>query len=211
MLNRLFGLMLAACLSLSVSAADLVEGQDYKLLATPQPTATGKKVEVAEFFWYRCPHCFQLEPALNAWARTLPKTAELRRIPAVFSDSWLPGAKIYYTLKQMKLVDKLHEEVFDAYHLDNLDLNDPKVLASWVAKQGVDSKKFMAIYNSFSLHTLASKNAALTAPYELRGVPAFVVDGKYATSQSMTQTEKRLFEVLDQLIAKARAERAKRP
>lgn len=208
MFHRLFGLALAACLSFSVVAADLSEGRDYKVLKSPQPTVTGNKVEVAEFFWYRCPHCFQLEPSLNAWLKKLPNDAELRRVPAVFNEKWLHEAKIYYTLKQMKLDGRLHTEVFDAYHLDNLDLTDLKVLADWLKKQGVDSKKFMAIYNSFSIHGLAARGTTMTAPYELRGVPAFVVDGKYATAQSMTQTEKRLFEVLDQLIAKARAERA---
>jgi thiol:disulfide interchange protein DsbA len=210
MFNRLYGLALAACLSFSVHAAAPVEGVDYKVLKATQPTTTGKKVEVAEFFWYKCPHCFQLEPSLNSWKQKLPKDAELRRVPAVFNDTWLPGAKIFYALKQMKLVDKLHTEVFDAYHLDNLDLNDPKVLADWVAKQGVDRKKFMDIYNSFSVQTQASMGARVAAPYELRGVPAFVIDGKYATSQSMTGSEQKLFETLDALIVKARAERARK-
>lgn len=211
MFQRLLGLVMAACISLSVHAAGApVEGVDFKRLKSPQPTATGKKIEVAEFFWYRCPHCYQLEPALNKWLKTLPKDAEMRRIPAVFSPDWMPAAKIFYTLKQMKLDGKLHEEVFDAIHLDDINLNDPPVLFDWVAKKGVDRKKFEAIYNSFSVQTQAAQGTRLSDPYELRGVPTFVIDGKYQTSQSMTQTEARLFEVIDQLIARARTERAKK-
>lgn len=208
MFQRLLGLVTAAFLSFSVYAADPVAGVDYKILKTPQPVASGNKVEVAEFFWYRCPHCYHLEPALATWLKKLPRDAQMRRIPAVFNEGWLPGAKLYYTLSQMKLVDKLHTEVFDAIHLDNLDLGDPAVLGDWIAKKGVDRKKFEALYNSFSIQALAAQGSRVAAPYELRGVPAFVVDGKYQTSQSMTGTEARLFEVLDQLIAKARAERA---
>lgn len=210
MFKRLIGLVLAAFVTVTAHAAPPVEGVDYKRLKSPQPVTTGSKIEVAEFFWYRCPHCFQLEPALQAWQKKLPRDAEIRRVPAVFSEGWLPGARLYYSLKFMKLEPRLHAEVFDAYHLDNLSLDDPAVLGDWIAKQGVDRKKFMEMYNSPSVHVQAAQGSRVAAPYELRGVPAFVVDGKYATSQSMTGSEARLFETLDALIAKARAERKKR-
>jgi len=162
---------------------------------------------VLEFFWYRCPHCFQLEPALNTWLKTLPKDAQVRRVPAVFRDDWMPGAKLYYTLEQMGLLDKLHDKVFDAYHVEKINLNDPGVLGDWIAKQGVDRKKFEGIYHSFSTQSKATQGARLATAYAISGVPAFVIDGKYATSASMAGSQARLFEVLDQLIVKARAER----
>ncbi|HJX57635.1 MAG TPA: thiol:disulfide interchange protein DsbA/DsbL, partial [Thiobacillus sp.] len=184
------------------------EGHDYALVKNPQPVATGSKVEVLEFFWYRCPHCFQLEPGINAWLKTLPKDAQVRRVPAVFRDDWMPGAKLYYTLEQMNLLDSLHAKVFDAYHVENINLNDPAILGGWIARQGVDRKKFEGIYNSFSTQSKATQGARLATTYAISGVPAFVIDGKYATSMSMTGSEARLFEVLDQLIVKARAERS---
>ena len=177
------------------------------ITATPQPVATGKKIEVLEFFWYRCPHCFQLEPALNTWLKTLPKDTQVRRVPAVFRDDWMPGAKLYYTLEQMGLLDTLHDKVFDAYHVEKINLNEPAVLGDWIAKQGVDRKKFEGIYNSFSTQSKATQGARLATAYAISGVPAFVIDGKYATSVSMAGSQARLFEVLDQLIVNARAER----
>jgi thiol:disulfide interchange protein DsbA len=81
------------------------------------------------------------------------------------------------------------------------------VLGGWIAKQGVDRKKFDGVYRSFSVQSKATQGGRLTTAYAISGVPAFVVDGKYATSVSMTGSPQRLFEVLDQLIAKARAER----
>jgi len=101
----------------------------------------------------------------------------------------------------------LHNKVFDAYHLENINLNDPAVLGSWIAKQGVDRNKFEAIYNSFSIQAKATQGAKLATVYAITGVPAFIVDGKYSTSMAMTGSEPRLFEVLDQLIGMARAER----
>ncbi len=209
MFNRALAFLAAAVFSLSALAAgpEAFEGHDYTRLKNPQPVATGNKIEVLEFFWYRCPHCFQLEPALDNWLKKLPRDAQVRRIPAVFRDDWMPGAKLYYTQEQMGVLDKLHRKVFDAYHLENINLNDPAVLGGWVAKQGIDRKKFEGIYNSFSTQSKATQGARLATAYAITGVPAFIIDGKYATTVSMTGSEARLFEVLDQLIAKARAER----
>lgn len=213
MFTRTLVFFTAALLSLSTFAAgpDAFEGHDYTRLKKAQPVATGKKIEVLEFFWYRCPHCFHLEPGLEAWLKKLPKDAQVRRVPAVFRDDWMPGAKIYYTLEQMKLLDRLHRKVFEAYNVENLNLNDPAVLGAWVARQGVDRAKFEAIYNSFSTQSKALQGARLATAYAITGVPAFFIDGKYATSMSMTNSESRLFEVLDQLIVKARTERGGKP
>ncbi len=209
MLARALVFLVSAVFSLSAFAApdEAFEGHDYTRLDAPQRVATGNKVEVLEFFWYRCPHCFRLESELNTWLKTLPKDAQIRRVPAVFRDDWMPGAKLYYTLEQMNLLGRLHDRVFDAYHVDNLNLNDPAVLGNWIARQGVDRKKFEGIYRSFSVQSKATQGARLATTYGISGVPAFVVDGKYSTSVAMTGSPQRLFEVLDQLIAKARAER----
>jgi thiol:disulfide interchange protein DsbA len=210
MFTRMLAVFTAAVLSFSAYADSdaAFEGHDYTRLNNPQPVATGKKVEVLEFFWYRCPHCFQLEPGLSAWSKTLPKDAQIRRVPAAFRADWTPGAKLYYTLEQMGLLARLHEKVFNAYHVDNLNLDDPAILGDWMTKQGVDRKKFEAIYNSFSTQSKVTKGSRLASAYAINGVPAFIIDGKYATSMSMTQSEPRLFEVLNQLIAKARTERS---
>jgi len=209
MFTRTLAFAAAALFSLSTLAAgpEAFEGHDYARVKNPQPVTTGKQVEVLEFFWYRCPHCFQLEPGLNTWLKNLPKDVQVRRVPAVFRDDWMPGAKLYYTLEQMGLLNRLHTKVFDAYHVENINLNDPAVLGDWIAKQGVDRKKFEGIYNSFSTQSKATQGARLATAYAITGVPAFIIDGKYATSVSMTGSPARLFEVLDQLIVKARAER----
>jgi len=210
MFTRALAVFAAAVLSWSAFAAPdaAFEGHDYTRLGQAQPVATGKKIEVLEFFWYRCPHCFQLEPGLNTWLKKLPQDAQVRRVPAVFRDDWMPGAKLYYALEQMGQLNRLHHKVFDAYHLENLNLNDPGVLGGWIAKQGVDRQKFEGIYNSFSTQSKATQGARLATTYGITGVPTFIIDGKYVTSAGMTGSETRLFDVLDQLIAKARAERS---
>lgn len=209
MLNRVLALFAAATLSVAAHAvvAPPVEDLEYLTQKVPHAVPAGKKIEVMEFFWYRCPHCYKLEPALNIWLAKLPKDVQIKRIPAVFNDSWLPGAKIFYALRAVG-ADKLHDKVFAAYHRDNLDLNNEAVLMDWIAKQGVDRAKFQAAYQSFSTQSKAMQGGMLARAYDLKGVPSFVVDGRYVTSETMAGSEPRLFEVLDQLIAKAQKARA---
>lgn len=185
------------------------EGTDYQRLNRPLAVETGKKIEVVEFFWYRCPHCNQLEPAFEAWAKKLPADVKLRRVPTVFNQQWLPAAKLYYALADMGVLDKLHGKVFDAYHKDKLDLDDEAKLMAWVKQQGLDEAKFQAAYRSFSTQASAMKGTQAARDAGVSGVPSLLVDGKYLTAVSMTYTEDRLFEVLDQLIQRARSERAK--
>jgi thiol:disulfide interchange protein DsbA len=191
--------------ALAVEPAE--EGTDYKRLSKPVAVETGRQIEVVEFFWYRCPHCNQLEPGLSAWARKLPADAKLRTVPAILNPNWLPGAKLHYALADLGALDRLHAKVFEAYHKDKLDLDDEDQLMAWVRKQGLNEAKFRAAYRSFSVQTRAMKGDRSARAAGITGVPALMVDGKYLTSISMTYTEERLFEVLDQLIQRARKER----
>ncbi|MEW6133205.1 MAG: thiol:disulfide interchange protein DsbA/DsbL [Pseudomonadota bacterium] len=192
----------------ALAADPAEEGVDYRRLARPLPVETGKEIEVVEFFWYRCPHCSQLQPGLSAWAQKLPADVKLRPVPAVLNQSWLPAAKLSYALEDMGALHRLHDEVFRAYHKDNLDLDNEAELLAWVKKQGLDAARFQSAYNSFSVQTRAMKGAQLARNAGIAGVPTLMVDGKYLTSISMTYTEERLFEVLDQLIERARRERS---
>ena len=194
MFTRALAFFAAAVLSLSALAApeEVFEGHDYTRVSVPQPVATGKKIEVLEFFWYRCPHCNQLEPGLDTWLKKLPKDAQIRRVPAVFRDDWMPGAKIYYTLAQMGLLNRLHQKVFDAYHVEGLNLNDPAVLGDWVVKQGVDRKKFENIYNSFSTQSKAMQGAQLARTYGIMGVPAFIIASAYSADWTEAKSMPRL-------------------
>lgn len=206
MLNRLLVLLTTAILFF-VSPAFAETDAGYVKLAKPQPVTTGKKIELTEFFWYRCPHCYELEPALNAWLKKLPKDVHLHRIPAVFRDDWMPAAKLYYALQDVG-AERLHGAVFDAYHLDNFDLDNPATLMDWIAKKGVDRAKFEASYNSFSTQSKAMRGTMVGRTYGLKGVPSFAVDGKYVTSESLAGSREALFATLDKLIVQARKERA---
>jgi thiol:disulfide interchange protein DsbA len=186
-----------------------VAGKDFQLINPPQPTESGNKIEVIEFFSYACPHCHSLQPSLATWLKRKPADVEFRRIPAVFQDNWIPFARIFYTLDAMGLVDKLHHDVFAAIHDQRVRLQEPKVLFDWVASKGVDKQNFIDTYNSFSVQSRTQRATDVTRRYNVPFTPAIVVDGRYLTGPSMTATGNavdydRFFKVLDQIIASAR-------
>lgn len=199
---------LLALLFCSAAAAAVQPGKDYRSLQPPQPVETGKNVEVLEFFWYGCPHCYSLQPSFKAWLKKQPKDVELRRIPAVLADNWLPLTRTYYALDALDLVGKFHDAVFAAVHEKNIRLEDPKLLFDWVAKQGVDRQKFADVYQSFAVQNQTQRAAQLTRSYGVTGTPTIVVDGKYLTAPSMAGSYERFSEILDELVALARKSRS---
>lgn len=221
-LKRLYIIFAAASLLLPAApAAALTLGKDYRLVNPPQPTATGPRVEVLEFFWYGCPHCRNLQPPLENWLKTAPADVEFKRVPTAFDASWLQLARTYFALEAMGLVGKLHQDLFAAIHdqrtLDPRALaRDPAALFDWVGSKGVDRQKFVDTYNSFGVNSRTQRTLALTRNYDINGTPSIVVDGRYLTAPSMVLTADnridyaRFFQVLDELIAMARKDRNKK-
>jgi thiol:disulfide interchange protein DsbA len=209
---RLAVWFLALTLSAGTSAQP-APGKDYQLINPAQPTASGTKVEVIEFFSYTCPHCSTLQSPLHSWLKKKPADVEFRRAPVVFQDSWLPLATAYHAFDAMGLVDKLHLPLFAAIH-DQRTLEikglfrDQKPLFDWVAKQGVDRQKFVEVYNSFGVRSRTNRSIELPGNYHVTSTPTLVVDGKYLTTPAMVGSYERFFQVLDQVIAMARKERA---
>ena len=205
---RLFAALI--CFSMAAgSASAQVAGKDFQAVSPPQPTETGNKIEVIEFFSYGCPHCYTLEAPLSAWLKRKPADVEFRRIPVIFNDAWTPFARLYYALEAMGLVEKLNRDVFAALHDQKVRLQDPNVLPGWIASKGVDKQKFMDTYNSFSVQSRTQRSAELNRRYGVEFTPALVVDGRYLTGPSMTATSRdvdydKFFKVLDHLIATAR-------
>lgn len=186
-------------------AAAPLEGKHFSRLQMPQPTEPAGKVEVIEFFWYGCPHCGDFEPVLKSWTKKLPADVAFRKVPAIFRDSWAPGARIYYTLEGMGLLEKLNDAVFHAMLREKINLNDEKVLFDWVAKKGVDRQKFADMYKSFAVDGKVRKAAEMTQEYGFGGVPVVIVGGKYMPASNLG-TFGDMLRVVDGLIDMNRAE-----
>lgn len=195
-------LLLVLPLSLAMPAAQAADaGIDYAALSPAQRTdVKSGQVEVLEFFWYRCPHCYNMEPEVQSWEKKLPRNVVFKRVPGILSDGWVPLARAFYALEALDLVDKLHADVFKAIHSQGMDLNNPEAFFDWAVTKGVDRQKLAAAYNSFGVNSKVMRAKQMTQAYKLTGVPAFAVNGKYTTSAYMTGSHAKLFEVLDELV-----------
>lgn len=180
-------------------------GVEYRELSPAQTTDTVGKIEVIEFFWYGCPHCYNFEPVLEPWLKTLPKDTQFRRIPAIFSDEWEKSARAYYALEAIGEGEHLHKPLFDAIHQSSkLKVENEAALTEWLGKQGVDTKKFSAAYRSFSVESKVKRAKQLTQAYKFEGVPAMAVNGKYVVITDNIKSFEQMLAVSDYLIDQVR-------
>jgi thiol:disulfide interchange protein DsbA len=192
-------------------ALALDAGKDYKELSPAQPVEVKRgQIEILEFFWYGCPHCFELEPELNAWAKRQGKDVVIRRVPGVLNPSWAALTRAYYALEAIGQVERLHGDVFNAIHVQGMDLSPPERFFDWAVTKGVERKKIADAYNSFAVNTKTMRAQQMTAAYKLNGVPGFAINGKYVTSAYMAGSVPAVFKVLDELIAQERKKNGKK-
>ena len=194
----------AAVFALSIGTAHAQA--TFGKLAVPQPSEGGGKIEVIEFFWYGCPHCYALEPAVNTWLKNAPKDVVFKRIPANPSEGWGEMARVYYTLEAMGLLDKYHQRVFDAMHRDNVNLGNKRIREEWLAKNGIDVAKYHDVEKSFSVVTNLARARQLTQAYQVDTVPRLIVNGRYYASENLTVDK--VFPTVDQMIAQVRKEKS---
>jgi len=204
-------LMIVAMLAAAAGGAAWGQTTPYATLSPPQPTGDNGKIEVIEFFWYGCPHCYHLEPEVNAWAKALPPDVVFKRVPAYPSESWGELARVFYTLEAMGKLTELHDKVFDAIHKDNVNLVNKKIRDDWLAKHGIDPAKYEEISKSFTVATNMQRDKQMTMNYKVDGVPRLVVGGKYYTSGELAGGADKIFPVVNEMIAKVRAEQGGKP
>jgi len=161
-----------------------VEGQQYKRLGQPLPTAAGK-VEVVEFFWYGCPHCFAFDPALEAWVKKLPADVAFRRVHVGFRGNVRLHQRMFYALEAMGKEAEVHTAIFNSFHRERMDLDDEKSIVALIGRLGLDAAKFKDAFNSFGVSTKAQQATKLSESFNIDGVPAIGVGGRFLTSPAM--------------------------
>ena len=209
MLKRLVT-ALAMFLAAGLAQAQPTAGVEYRVLSPAQPTDAPGKIEVVEFFWYGCPHCYEFEPVLEPWVKKLPKDVQFRRIPAMFNDEYARGARAFYALDAIGQEERLHKALFDAVHTGSrLRVGDEAALTEWLGKHGVDTKKFAAAYRSFSVESKLKRALQLTQAYKIDGVPTMAVDGKYVIVTDKIRSFEQLISFTDYLIEQSRKKEGK--
>lgn len=199
------GLLAAMALFVNAGAsAEGFQGRPYNVMDPAQPTST-KKIEVLEFFFYECSHCFHLHPLLAAWEKSKPKDVELSYVPTMFRDSTEPLARTYYALESLDQIKQLDDAIYRAIHVEQLPLYDLNSIGSFVAKHGVDRNKFTAAYSSFTVQSKVTRAKQMIRSYGINGTPTLVVEGKYVITGLQPDETIR---TLNELVAKVRKERS---
>jgi len=187
-----------------VSAAEWQEGTHYKELSSPVRTDSSETIEVAEVFWYGCPHCYNFKPLVESWAEDVPEDVDFVKIPAALGQSWEPHAKAFYALEAMGELDKVHDALFDALARDRRPLNSGEALAEFVSDHGVNGEEFLKTYNSFGVNARMQKAQSKIRGARITGTPTMLVNGKYTVSASMAGSHEAVLEVVDYLIEQER-------
>jgi thiol:disulfide interchange protein DsbA len=162
-----------------------VEGTDYLALKTPLNLPRTGKVEVIEFFWYGCPHCYDFEPTIEPWIAKLPADVSFRRVPAAFNARWEFHQQIFCTWEAMGVVDKMHTRTFDRFHKTGKPIDKLEDLLAFAQESGLDVEAVKKAWNSFGVHTKMAQDKQLVEAYRIDGVPTIGIQGRYTTGPSM--------------------------
>ena len=204
----------AATSSSSAAAASGIQWQDgvnYTRVVPAQPTNVGGgQVEVLEFFWYACPHCFALEPTLSSWLKAKPAYITFTRVPVQWNEGQRSLARLFYTLDSMGKLNEFHSEIFKEIQVngDPLIGADPNNAAAaerlqlaFIKKLGLSDTGFEKAYRDMNVETALQRADQFVQRYRVTAVPDFVVNGKYITDVGMAGNPDRLMSLLGDLAA----------
>lgn len=171
------------------------------------PRSTPGKIDVVEFFWYGCIHCYNFEPKVNAWYKKLPSDVVFTKVPIVFQSqrvNFQGHQRLYYTLEAMGKLEQAHSKVFEAMHKDKKLLADEAQIFDFAESIGLKREEFANVYKSFGVNAKCAQAKALFESYGADGVPTLGVDGKFFTSASIAGSEDNAIRVAEALIKRQR-------
>jgi len=203
----LLGLALAAACVTAV--AQSISPKDFQVLDPPRRVTTGERVEVLEFFYYGCPVCYEAQPHIARWLMKAGPGVAVIRVPAAFTESSESFARTFYTLGAMNQIARLHWPLYENHHFDGKELNEEKNVVAWVSANGVDAARFTELWHSEQVKAQVDVAKKSLETYGVKGVPTFVVDGKYLTSARLAGSVPRMVETVQYLVERAAGERKK--
>lgn len=204
----------AATSSTAAAAASGTQWQDgvsYTRVVPAQPTnVAAGQVEVLEFFWYACPHCYALESTLSTWLKSKPAYITFIRVPVEWNEGHRSLARLFYAVEAMGKLNDLHSEIFKEIQ----DKGDPllgadptnaaaaeRVQLAFIKRQGLSDADFEKAYHDMNVETAMQRADQLVQRYRVSSVPMFVVNGKYITDVSMAGGPEKLTSLLNDLAA----------
>ncbi|MFA5938974.1 MAG: thiol:disulfide interchange protein DsbA/DsbL [Sinimarinibacterium sp.] len=205
-----FALFAFACSA--QDAATFTEGKQYKKVREVQAPADPKRIEVAEFFWYGCPHCYAFDPTIEAWAKKRAGDVDFVRVPSTLGrKEGVMHAKAFYSAEALNVGEKMHKPLFEAIQNDHIPLtSEAEIQFLFNKTTGIMPDVFSATFKGFAVDARVRKAEQLAMSYGITSVPTVVVGGKYITGAAMAGGFDQATKAIDFLVDKVRKERAGR-
>jgi thiol:disulfide interchange protein DsbA len=199
-------LFLAPLIALSVpaQAQDYVEGEHYELISPQVRGATGK-IEVTEFFWYGCGHCYNFEPIITQWKKSLADDVVVIGSPAMWNAPMEIHAQAFYTAEVLGVLDQVHMPLFQALNIDRKPLGSEDEIGDLFEANGVPREDFDKAFKSFGVSSQVRQANARARTARISGTPELMVAGKYRISTRGAGSQANMLKVADYLIQKERA------
>ncbi len=197
-----------AVLFLAALAGTLpAQAADYRVLDTGVSAGEPDTIQVTEFFWYGCPHCYRFAPYVEAWREQKPDDVAFRHMPAVLSERWALHGRAFYAARALGVLEQFHMPMFRAMHEDGKRFETEASIGAFVATLGIDKADFIDAMNSLGVDTRMRRARDLQQTYGVSGTPSVVVDGRYLTSGSQAGSFERMIQIIEERVAAARRER----
>lgn len=193
-----------ASVAMANDAPRFKAGVHYSVIEKPVAVDDRSKIEVREFFSYTCPHCYDLDPYVQAWASKVPADVNFVHTHVTFMQGAEALARSYNIAQDLGILEQVHQPIFDAIHKHREPLFSHASLKAFFGKFGVSARDFERAYSAQSMSARIRESEAIAGASKITGVPNFTVNGKYLVLRSNLSSVQELFEVIDYLVAQER-------
>ncbi|MBF0630168.1 MAG: thiol:disulfide interchange protein DsbA/DsbL [Magnetococcales bacterium] len=177
-------------------------GTDYAPIVPPVPVPAGKP-EIVEVFNFKCPHCYDLHPHLEAWLKNNGDRYQYRSMPVYWGRQTDLPLRAFFAAEFLGHGPQMKSAIFKAYFENNLNIEDIHELEYIAEEAGVDAGKFKSQLQSFGVSSKVAQALSLQKAYGVNGTPTLVVNGKYQVSfgHHAKGDPKRLVAIIEALAA----------
>lgn len=203
--NWILALSLLVLAPVAAQAEEWKEGEHYDLITPPLRSSGSDKIEVTEFFWYGCGHCYNFEPMITQWKKNLGDDVKFIGSPAVWNKPMELHARAYYTAEVLGVLDTMHPVLFQAMNVDGKRLQSDDEIKALFTANGVSAEDFDKAYNSFGVNSQVRQANSRARAAKITGTPEMMVNGKYRISTRKAGSQANMLKIADYLIEQERA------
>lgn len=187
-------LLILAALTVSRTA----HAAGFETIDPPQNTSVSDKVEVLEYLWLGCPHCYALEPSMEEWEKTKPEYVHFVREAPALNPSWENHSRGFYAAQLLGIEQEFVAAMFEAIHEEKKPMRDKNKIAALAGTLGTDKDKFLSTMDSFAVEGKLNRARDMAIKSGISSVPSVIINGKYRTSTSISGGNEGVIEAINE-------------